>query len=134
MGALVMAALSTVAACSGGDGAASPTTTAAAAVTTSTAGSALATTTTVAAASQRWATGDSEELFDQTKLHEFRIDLPTEALAKLDADPAAEEYVEGSLTFDGETLTGVGVRYKGSVGAFVGCTSGPNPFTPSGPN
>lgn len=132
-GALVIAALSAVAAaCSGSDGAAPPTSTASAATTR--AGAALTTTTTTAAtASSRWAEGDSEELFDQTKLHEFRIDVPADALAKLDADPSAEEYVEGSLTFDGETLTGVGVRYKGSVGAFVGCTSGPNPLNPSGP-
>ena len=50
-----------------------------------------------------------------------------------DADPAAEEYVEGSLTFDGETIPGIGVRYKGSVGAFVGCTASANPLAAEGP-
>lgn len=81
----------------------------------------------------RWATGDSDELFDQDALHTFEINLPEESLAFLDADPAAEEYVEGSLTFDGETVEPIGVRYKGSVGAFVGCTTGGNPMAPSGP-
>lgn len=76
--------------------------------------------------------GDDEFLFDQEQMHTFEIDLPEEALAQLDADPAAEEYVEGSLTFDGETIEPIGIRYKGSVGAFIGCTAGPNPFEASG--
>lgn len=80
----------------------------------------------------RYATGDSAFLFDPDTVHTFAIDLPEDALAELDSDPAAEEYVEGSLTFDGETLERVGVRYKGSVGAFVGCTSGSNPLRPEG--
>lgn len=130
-GSLVVAALAAAACSGGGGGDASPPTSTSA--TTATPTSAAAASTTTAAASPRYAEGDSEELFDQTKLHEFRIDVPADSLATLDADPSAEEYVEGSLTFDGETLTGVGVRYKGSVGAFVGCTSGPNPLTPSGP-
>ena len=81
----------------------------------------------------RWATGSSEVLFDQDQLHTFEIALAPEALAELDARPAAEEYVEGSLTFAGETIEPVGVRYKGSVGGFLGCASGTNPFVPDGP-
>ena len=81
----------------------------------------------------KYGTGDSSFLFDPEVIHTFDIGLDPEALAELDGDPAAEEYVEGSLTFDGETLDRVGVRYKGSIGAFLGCTSGPNPFVPSGP-
>lgn len=80
-----------------------------------------------------YASGDSAYLFDQEQLHTFEIDLAPDALAVLDADPAAEEYVEGSLTFDGETIDGIGVRYKGSVGAFVGCTDSPNPLAAEGP-
>ncbi len=81
----------------------------------------------------RYTTGDSDQLFDQDAFHTFEIDLDPAALAELDADPAAEEYVEGSFTFDGETVGPIGVRYKGSVGAFVGCTSGPNPLSAEGP-
>jgi spore coat protein H len=80
----------------------------------------------------RYATGDSDHLFDQDQLHTFEITLSDEALAELDSDPAAEEYVEGSMTFEGETVEPVGVRYKGSIGAFIGCTDGPNPFAPDG--
>ena len=80
----------------------------------------------------RYETDDAEVLFDQNVVRTFEIDLPDGSLAELDADPAAEEYVEGSLTFEGETIEPVGVRYKGSIGAFLGCTEGPNPFVPSG--
>ena len=81
----------------------------------------------------RWASGDDEYLYDQEQLHTFELDLPDDDLAEIDADPAAEEYVEASLTFDGETIEPVGLRYKGSVGAFVGCTAGANPLAPDGP-
>ena len=36
------------------------------------------------------------------------------------------------LIFKGDTLSPVGIRYKGSIGAFMGCTSGKNAFKPSG--
>ena len=52
----------------------------------------------------RYETDDAEVLFDQNVVRTFEIDLPDGSLAELDADPAAEEYVEGSLTFDGETI------------------------------
>ena len=61
----------------------------------------------------RWATGDSDYLFDQDRLHTFEITLSDAALAELDGDPTAEEYVEGALTFEGETVDEVGVRTRG---------------------
>lgn len=81
---------------------------------------------------RRYLSGDSEYLFDQDTLHTFEINVSEALLATLNEDPAAEEYAEGSLTFEGETIAPIGVRYKGSVGAFVGCTDGPNPLVPSG--
>ena len=74
----------------------------------------------------------SSYIFDQKKLPTFELTLPASALAKIDADPTAEEYVEGSLTFEGETISPVGIRYKGSIGAFVGCLSGTDWANPSG--
>ena len=71
-------------------------------------------------------------IFDQKKLPTFELTLAAEDLAKIDADPSAEEYVEGSLTFEGETISPVGIRYKGSIGAFVGCLSGSDWANPSG--
>ena len=74
----------------------------------------------------------SDYIFDQEKLHTFELKLPATALAELDADPAAEQYVEGMLIFQGDTLSPVGIRYKGSVGAFVNCVTGSDVFNPSG--
>ncbi len=71
-------------------------------------------------------------IFDQKKLPTFELNLPPADLTKIDADPSAEEYVEGSLTFEGETISQVGIRYKGSIGAYVGCLSGTNWANPSG--
>lgn len=81
---------------------------------------------------ENYLTLDSDYLFDQSKLHTFELIIPEENLAFLDADPAAEEYVEGMLIFEGDTINPVGIRYKGSIGAFVGCLSGFNIFEPSG--
>ena len=75
---------------------------------------------------------ESDYIFDQQKLHTFKLNIPGSALAKIDADPSAEKYVEGSLTFEGETLSQVGIRYKGSVGAWVGGLSGFDWVNPSG--
>lgn len=74
----------------------------------------------------------SEYIFDQDSLYTFELKIPDGALAKLDKDPAAEEYVAGMLIFKNDTLSPVGIRYKGSVGAFVGCLSGKDVFNPSG--
>ena len=64
---------------------------------------------------------DSSYIFDQNQLHTFELRLPQASLDFLDADPMAEEYVEGELVFEGETVGPVGIRYKGSVGKWVGC-------------
>ena len=44
----------------------------------------------------------------------------------------AKEYVEGMLIFNKDTLSPVGIRYKGAIGAFAGCLSGKDFFNPSG--
>jgi len=75
---------------------------------------------------------NSDYIFNQDKLPTFEINLPVAELARIDADPAAEQYVEASLTFEGETVSPVGLRYKGSIGAFVGCVSGSDWANPSG--
>lgn len=74
----------------------------------------------------------SEYIFDQNKLLKFELNLPQSNLSKIDANPTLEEYVEGSLSFEGETIRPVGIRYKGSIGAFVGCVSGSDWTNPSG--
>ena len=51
---------------------------------------------------------------------------------KINSDPAAENYVEGSLVFENKVINNVGVRYKGSIGAWVGCLSNDDWTNPSG--
>ena len=75
---------------------------------------------------------NSDYIFDQKSLHTFQLKIPGSALKQIDSDPTKEEYVEGILIFKGDTLSPVGIRYKGSIGAFIGCTSGKDPFKPSG--
>ena len=74
----------------------------------------------------------SDYIFDQEKLHTFELKLPAAALARIDANPTAEEYVAGTLIFQGDTISPIGIRYKGSVGAFVNCLSGTDWANPSG--
>ncbi len=81
---------------------------------------------------EQYLTLNSAYIFDQKALHTFELKIPETALARIDADPSAEEYVEGMLIFEGDTLSPVGVRYKGSIGAFVNCLSGTNWSNPSG--
>ncbi len=61
----------------------------------------------------------SDYIFNQDTLHTFELRLSKDALAVLDADPMAEKYVEGSLIFEGKTISPVGIRYKGSYGKFA---------------
>ena len=74
----------------------------------------------------------SDYIYDQSKLPTFELTLTPANLQRINLDPAAEEYVSGSITFEGETVHDVGIRYKGSIGAFVGCLSGNNWANPSG--
>ena len=74
-------------------------------------------------------------LFDSNSLQTFNLNLSAEDLAFLDAQPAAEKYVRGEMTFKEKTYQNVGIRYKGSAGAWYGCLETPkdNPFDFSGP-
>lgn len=84
------------------------------------------------AESPNFLTKSSDYIFDQSRLHTFEINLPVENLATLDADPAAEEFVEANLVFEGDNIGAVGLRYKGSIGSFVRCLSGTDWTNPSG--
>lgn len=79
-----------------------------------------------------WQSGSSDYLYGQESLHTFELIISDEALAEINNDPSEEAYVEGSLTFEGETISPVGIRYKGSVGAWVGCLAGGSLFEPDG--
>ena len=81
---------------------------------------------------ENYSTLKSEYIFDQERLHTFELTIPEENLDFLNDDPAREEYVDGKLTFEGEEIAIIGIRYKGSIGGFVNCLSGNNWANPSG--
>ena len=101
-------------------------------VTAETTTAAAETTTTAGGNLSALTADDSGYIFDQERLHTFELTLSDEALAQIDRNPSAEEWVLGSLTFEGETIDRVGIRYKGSIGAWVGCLSDPDWSDPSG--
>ena len=61
--------------------------------------------------------------FGAPEVRTIDLDLDPVALGVLDAAPAAEQYVPAQLSVDGAVVGPVGLRYKGSVGAFIGCVS-----------
>ncbi len=71
-------------------------------------------------------------IYDQSAFRTFELRLSPENLALLDADPTAEQYVEGTVLFEGVEYGPVGIRYKGSYGAWVFCTANSTPQNPLG--
>jgi spore coat protein CotH len=57
-------------------------------------------------------------IFDQSALRTYNLIVSDADLATIDANPAAEQTVPGMLEFEGKQYGPLGVRYKGSVGAF----------------
>ncbi len=81
---------------------------------------------------EKYLTLGSDFIFNQDSLFTYEIIIPEAALMQLDGNPTAEKYVEASFRFNDETIGPIGVRYKGSVGAFQGCVSGLTLGKPSG--
>ena len=82
--------------------------------------------------SEQYLNLSSDFIFDQNELRTFELKLSEKNLSKIDNDPTAEQYVEGMMIFEGDTISPIGIRYKGSVGAWVGCVDGDIWFEPSG--
>ena len=73
-------------------------------------------------------------IYDQSKFRTFKLEIEQADLDMLNSSPAAEMYVSGTLIFQGKTYADVGVRYKGSVGAFQApCVQGGSLVDHSGP-
>jgi spore coat protein CotH len=60
---------------------------------------------------------EAAHIFDPEALYTFDVEIAAADLARVDSNPAAEEYVPARLSFEGKTYQ-VGYRYKGSLGAF----------------
>jgi spore coat protein H len=87
---------------------------------TTTTSTTTATTTTTSAP---WFSELSEQLFDQTVLHEIDIEISDEDLALL--DPPTDDRVPVRLTVDGSTLDDAGLRLKRGFGQFQGLDGKP---------
>jgi spore coat protein CotH len=72
---------------------------------------------------------ESAYIFDQERVHTYNILIDPADLAAMDAEPAAEVYYPAALEFEGERVSGIEVRYKGSIGGFNGCVEGTFPDT-----
>lgn len=80
------------------------------------------------------AADDASVVFDPKQLQTYELTIAPDDLAHLNASPAAEQYVSGSVTFQGRTYSPVGIRYKGSAGAFIKpCTAATTPGAGNGP-
>lgn len=75
---------------------------------------------------------NSDYIYNQEKVKTFELIIKDKDLEKLNFDPVNQDYVEGALIFEGDTISPIGVRYKGSIGAFGGCLSNPDWTRPSG--
>ena len=60
-------------------------------------------------------------MFAEDTIRDYHLILAPESLETIDADPVAEKWVGGTLIVDGDTAYDVGVRYKGSEGAWYSC-------------
>jgi len=67
---------------------------------------------------------ESAAFFNDKEVHELDLRVSTDDLALIDSDPSAEQYVNADMQLDGESVGTVGLRYKGSAGAFLApCTA-----------
>lgn len=68
----------------------------------------------------------ADDIFDQSRVRRYNIEISSSDIAKLNADISAEEYVPCTVTTDygdisATTYKGVGCRYKGAVGSLLKC-------------
>ncbi len=66
-------------------------------------------------------TDETAFVFDESQIRTFRISLDPDDLAFLDENAQLEQYVPGTVEYEGETVNSIGVRYKGSVGTLQLC-------------
>lgn len=67
----------------------------------------------------------TDYIFDEDTIRTYEILISEEDLQKIDDDPVAEEWVEGTFIVENDTIGPVGIRYKGNEGAWWDCVSQP---------
>jgi len=63
-------------------------------------------------------------MFSEGSIRTFNLILPEANLETINANPTAEQWVEGTLEMEGDIAQRVGIRYKGSEGAWYDCVQG----------
>ncbi len=81
---------------------------------------------------EKYLTKNSEYIYDQNVVRTYNLIIRNDDYSKLNNDPTKEEYVPAALVLEGDTISPIGVRYKGSIGGYAGCVSGPDWRNPSG--
>jgi spore coat protein CotH len=81
---------------------------------------------------EKYLSKNSDYVYDQEKVKTYNLIIRNDDLLKLNNDPAKEEYLQAALVFEGDTISPIGIRYKGSIGAYAGCVSGTDWTKPSG--
>jgi spore coat protein CotH len=81
---------------------------------------------------EKYLAKNSDYVFDQAQVKTYNLIIRNDDLYRLDSDPAKEKYVKAALVFEGDTISPIGVRYKGTIGQYVGCVSGTDWQHPSG--
>jgi CotH kinase protein len=61
---------------------------------------------------------EARYIFDQSTVRTYDLTVSEADLAMIDANPAAEQNIRGMLEFEGNHYGPLGIRYKGSVGAW----------------
>lgn len=81
---------------------------------------------------EKYLAKNSNYVYNQEEVKTYHLIFRDDDLYKINANPTKEEYVEAALVFEGDTISPVGIRYKGSVGAYLNCLSGTDWSKPSG--
>jgi hypothetical protein len=64
---------------------------------------------------------DSAQLFGWPTIPTFSASLPAERWAYLKAHALEEEYEPAEVSFEGQSLGTIGIRFKGNIGTLVSC-------------
>tara|TARA_R110002073_G_scaffold245044_5_gene407479 strand:+ start:4151 stop:5497 length:1347 start_codon:yes stop_codon:yes gene_type:complete len=63
-------------------------------------------------------------VFDESQIRTYELTLPDADWDELNENAVAEQYVSAQLTYEGETIENIGMRFKGSFGSLYFCFQG----------
>jgi hypothetical protein len=63
-------------------------------------------------------------VFDESQIRTYELSLPDADWDQLNENAVAEQYVSATLTYEGQTIENIGMRFKGSFGSLYFCFQG----------